>query len=216
MIRQNNSNVQDRLKAFLEHLKISNSEFGRRIGVSNAYVTSIRKSIQPDKLEKISKEFPNLNIKWLITGEGAMLQTDEGPVCEEKNVIRYWRDIEATGGGLVSFDDIKSDYTSYVLPDFRDCTDAVNIVGESMEPLYKSGSIILLKEWTENFIDYGNPYLIITKNGNRMVKILRSVDGRPDVVRCESKNPDYDPFDIEKADILRLYVVKGSISKNVM
>ena len=67
-------NIKGRLSAYLRSKGINNSEFGRSIGVSNAYISSIRKSIQPDKVEKIANTFPDLNMKWLLTGEGNMLE----------------------------------------------------------------------------------------------------------------------------------------------
>ena len=65
--------VKDRLIAYLALKKISKAEFGRIIGVSSAYVTSMRKSIQPDKLDRIKSNFSDINIQWLLTGEGEML-----------------------------------------------------------------------------------------------------------------------------------------------
>lgn len=62
------STVKERLKSYLSANNISMAEFGRRIGVSSAYITSMRKSIQPDKVEKIKEEFPDLDIDWLLTG----------------------------------------------------------------------------------------------------------------------------------------------------
>lgn len=66
--------VKDRLIAYLKSKGISNTEFGRRIGVSSAYISSMRKSLQPDKAEKIAAAFPDLNLGWLLTGEGEMLK----------------------------------------------------------------------------------------------------------------------------------------------
>ena len=84
-----------------------------------------------------------------------------------------------------------------------------------MSPLYKNGQIIILKQWTESFIDYGNVYLIITRKGNRMVKYLRQGSDSAHVL-CVSENKDYDSFEIDKEDILQLFIVKGAISKNTM
>ena len=66
--------IKERLTAYLRYKGINKSEFGRIIGVSNAYISSIRKYIQPDKAGKIASSFPDLNIVWLITGEGEMLK----------------------------------------------------------------------------------------------------------------------------------------------
>lgn len=66
--------IKERLSAYLQYKGINKSEFGRIIGVSSSYISSMRKSIQPDKAEKIASSFPDLNIAWLMTGEGEMLR----------------------------------------------------------------------------------------------------------------------------------------------
>lgn len=68
------TNIKNRLEFYLKSKRISKAEFGRRIDVSNAYITSIKKSVSPEKLQKIKCEFPDLNIDWLMTGEGEMIK----------------------------------------------------------------------------------------------------------------------------------------------
>lgn len=67
------STVKERLIKYLTEKRISKTEFGRKIGVSNAYVASIRESIAPDKIQSIALNYPDLNIQWLLTGEGPMI-----------------------------------------------------------------------------------------------------------------------------------------------
>lgn len=69
------SAVKERLEYFLKLKKISKTEFGKRIGVSASYVTGIRKSLAQEKISSIVREWPDLNIEWLLTGEGEMLKT---------------------------------------------------------------------------------------------------------------------------------------------
>ena len=211
-------NVKERLISYLKVKGVNNSEFGRSIGVSAAFVSSIRSSIGQDKLTKISAMYPDLNIEWLLTGIGSMLNDSKGSISTERlqNQIRYWVDIDATGGGIELFNDNDTKrFIDISIPEFKDCTDAVNLYGDSMSPLYKNGQIIILKQWTESFIDYGNVYLVITKKGNRMVKYLRQGSDNSRVL-CVSENKDYDSFEIDKEDILQLFIVKGAISKNTM
>lgn len=66
--------VKQRLKEYIKTKKISTREFCRVIGVSETYVNSIRTSIQPEKLIKITHAFPDLNTEWLLTGEGEMFK----------------------------------------------------------------------------------------------------------------------------------------------
>ena len=200
---------------YLKEKNISQADFAIGIGASTGYVNAIAKTIGSDKLAIIREKFPDLNIGWLLTGEGEMLK-EATDVTIPSHRIRYWVDVDATAGGVTQFDDMmSSQYIDLAIPEFRDCTDAVNLYGDSMLPLYKSGQIIILKEWKESFIDYGNVYLVITKKGNRMVKYLRKGTDA-DHVLCVSENKEFDSFEILMDDILRLYLVKGSIAKNTL
>lgn len=213
--------VKDRILQFCNAVGVRPGRFERECGLSNGYLSKLRNEPSRDKIGVIASTYPNLNIDWLLTGEGSMLKESSAVEGEKvrqasRRPIRYWTDVDATGGGVQLFDDtLTNEYIDISIPEFRDCTDAVNIYGDSMAPLYKSGQIIILKEWTENFIDFGNVYLVITRNGNRMVKYLKKAQDDAHVL-CVSENPEFDPFEIEKASILKLFIVKGSISKNVL
>lgn len=77
--------VKYRLEQFLKNRGIKKTEFAKAIGVSNSYITSMRKSIQPDKLEKINYSYPDLNMSWLLYGEGTMLrdrETESAPAAK--------------------------------------------------------------------------------------------------------------------------------------
>jgi len=76
-------NVKERLMEFVEHLKITASEFQMSIGVSTGYIGSIRKSIGIDILEQISNVYPQLNLEWLMTGKGSMIKSDQKSVASD-------------------------------------------------------------------------------------------------------------------------------------
>ena len=65
--------TKERLKLFIQTQNLSISEFEKSIKVSNGYVNSITKSIQPDKLSLIVDKYPLINIYWLLLGKGDML-----------------------------------------------------------------------------------------------------------------------------------------------
>ncbi|OAV68698.1 hypothetical protein Barb6XT_00873 [Bacteroidales bacterium Barb6XT] len=71
------SNVKERLLRFIKEKDINTSEFERKIGVSSGYVKNISKSIQPHVLEKIAKEFPDLNIEWMLINLGDMIRNSQ-------------------------------------------------------------------------------------------------------------------------------------------
>lgn len=85
-----------RLKEFIDYKSISLNSFDVSIGASNGYIGRMIKnnaSIGSDVIEKISCVFPELNLIWLITGEGDMtrmqniIQGDRNPVGNNSGTI---------------------------------------------------------------------------------------------------------------------------------
>lgn len=68
------NDVRLRLKSFLKYKKLSQRDFADLIGVSTGYVNAISKGIGQEKIYIIKEKLPDLNIDWLITGEGQMLK----------------------------------------------------------------------------------------------------------------------------------------------
>lgn len=97
--------VKQRLIDFLDLKKISKSEFGRAINVSAAYVTSIRKSIDPEKLQSIALKYPDLNLDWLLTGEGQMLKSGR-----QKVVYKLKNEAEDVGDVVDKYQNQNNDF----------------------------------------------------------------------------------------------------------
>lgn len=72
--------VKGRLIEFIKFKGISIRQFCKEVGLSSGYVTSMRNSLQPDKLHKIMVKFPDLNPTWLMCGEGEMLRAGENVI----------------------------------------------------------------------------------------------------------------------------------------
>lgn len=70
----------DRLIQFIEYAGLSARQFDLSIGASNGYTLRMKKnhaSIGSDVIETIIKTYPQLNLIWLMTGEGEMLNPDK-------------------------------------------------------------------------------------------------------------------------------------------
>lgn len=62
MVKEKRTNpVKERLKEFIASLGISEREFCRKIGVSSAYVESIKQSVSPKVMQTIGIHYPELN-----------------------------------------------------------------------------------------------------------------------------------------------------------
>ena len=67
--------VKERLIRFIKSIRFTQKEFCDSIGVCRSYVSTIRQSLAPEKLSAISAQYPELNIEWLLTGKGEMLNS---------------------------------------------------------------------------------------------------------------------------------------------
>ena len=205
--------IKARLTAYLRYKGINKSEFGRIIGVSNAYISSIRKSIQPDKAEKIALSFPDLNIAWLMTGEGEMIKSNTGQDFDDKpqedvhGTVVPLLPILAHGGKLTDFECSISRYECEKVVSPIDGVDlAITISGDSMAPEYPSGSSVLIKKVNEKaFIEWGKVYVLDTCNGS-IIKQLMPHDN-PSYVKCVSLNSVYPPFDLSLSYVHAIYRV---------
>ena len=89
--------VKERLTKYAKHKGMSNRSFSLSIGMSENYISSMRKSIQPDVVNNIALQYPDLNVEWLITGEGEMLKTGNIHVVGDGNLSNTG----ITGGDVI-------------------------------------------------------------------------------------------------------------------
>ena len=66
-------NFKDRLLQWIDYKNLSVSAFERRCGMSTGYVANLKPNANSKKLNEISSAFPDLNMEWLKTGEGHMV-----------------------------------------------------------------------------------------------------------------------------------------------
>ena len=75
----------DRLTQFIKYAGLSARQFDLSIGAGNGYTLRMKKnhaSIGSDVIETIIRTYPQLNLVWLMTGEGEMIKK----VAESKSL----------------------------------------------------------------------------------------------------------------------------------
>lgn len=75
--------TKDRLKAYLWEKRISQAKFAESIGASITYVNNIRKGLGAYE-GKIREVYPDLNITWVITGDGEMINASAQTTIAER------------------------------------------------------------------------------------------------------------------------------------
>ena len=221
----------ERISQFIEKEGISVRKFEDTIGASNGVIRrAIRNKtdIQSKWITSVLENYPQLNSLWLLTGKGVMMKSEsiknieivgegilDNAEKQRKGVIRYY-DVDASASPIEMFNSGSSvEYKDLIIPGFEDCEIALNIWGDSMEPKLCKGEMIICKLWQESFIEFGFVYLIETKTGHRMIKYVQSGQS-VDTISCVSENKFYQPFELEKDDILKLYVVKGHLERSML
>ena len=207
--------VKDRLIQFIEYLGLSKNRFEEVCGLSKRYVSNISVSIQPDKIKKISLNFPQLNTGWLLTGEGSMLKGEF-----RKKIPLY--DVESIGGhnDIVADTDTPAGHVAEWIDAgdwFPGATAAIRHYGDSMVE-YPSGSILALKRVEDTSLLINGRNYVIETSEFRITKQLQD-DG--DCIMAYSSNretyPDgrqiHAPIRIPKTAIRHIDLVLGCVLK---
>ncbi len=87
----------DRLMEFIRYAGLSARQFDMSIGASNGYILRMQKnnaSIGSDVIENIIKTYPQLDVVWLLTGEGAMLKGPKPESLIEFNALPRAKQLE--------------------------------------------------------------------------------------------------------------------------
>ena len=66
--------MKERLIEFLGHLGIGQNKFAQNVGLSSGFVNNLGEGINLKSLQKILTTYPQLNERWLLTGEGNMIR----------------------------------------------------------------------------------------------------------------------------------------------
>lgn len=222
--------VASKLTNFFKDKGLSQKDVAELMGTSSAYINAIlnnRKDVGKKQAAKMGNLF-GLSASWLLTGEGEMFTATDAPKSllakDDKDgvapsnfhEITYFPNVDGSMGGVQFMDNSAETREVIVIPGYSDCKLAINAYGDSMHPLIKSGQIVLMAEWQESFIDWGKIYLVVTKSGYRAIKrLFPGSDGEH--ITCKSENEtSHPPFEVERADILKIFIVKGWICRDVI
>ncbi|MCH5334540.1 MAG: helix-turn-helix domain-containing protein [Alistipes sp.] len=221
----------ERLKLIRRELDMSQEKMAQYFGIGKAALSMIetgKTGISTRNKNVLVQEF-DVNIDWLETGEGNMFTTSPDMMkpylrrtdttVPRQCVPLY--SIEGTAGLVPLFTDKeKARPVNYIhIPNLPKCDGAINVVGDSMYPLLKSGDIVLYKQLHDiNDIFWGDMYLLsLDMDGEEYitVKYIQKSD-REGYVKLVSQNPHHADKEIAVERIRALALVKASIRMNSM
>lgn len=216
-------NITDRITQYLSHKGISKYRFYKETGLSNGFLDK-NTSIGADKCEIIYSHYKDINIEWLITGNGEMFRRDKNGSPESSS--KSYEIIYNNSIPLIPVDAIagfvKSDCTvmasdivdRYVIPEFKEknADYLIRVSGSSMYPKYSNGDILACRTIADiTFFQWGKVYVLDSEQGP-LVKRIFPCNNDEQYLECRSDNSEsYPPFRILKSSIRRVALVVGVI-----
>ena len=221
--------IVDRIKLFREYLGIGQTAFEVNIGVARGYFSNV-KTLGSDRILRIHTKYPELNIEWLVTGNGEMIKNaereqktieiSESAISETKRKGALIYDIDATcglSGRDIEFTDEKV-IGSIDAPEINSDSKIIFATGDSMLPLIASGDrVVIRKIESWDYFNYGQVYLIITNEYRLIKRVRRHPKDADNLILLRSENPNYDDIDLPKREIIHLFIVENILSiKNIL
>ena len=195
--------------------RMSQKELAEKMNLAVATISSYEVNNSQPNIEKLIhlSKLLGASIDVIVGNSGYPTKHINISTSTHLKTMLYY-DIEASAGNTSMFETwMDSECKEISVPGFGDCDFALNVWGDSMFPRLHNGSIAICKEWKQSFIEYRHIYLIITSENHRMIKYI-TAGSSDETITCESENKFYPPFEIRRDEILKLYVVKGSIERS--
>lgn len=232
--------VNERVNFLVNTLKEGNkSAFAKDIGVGGGVIQDIvgGRLNKPsfDVLNKIVNAYPQIDIPWLVTGEGQPFKTESGMVEKTHTNMQVYNNGKdktvdhqqiplynlMAAAGLVTLYNSNQYILDYIsIPNLPKCDGAVYVAGDSMYPLLKSGDIVIFRKVSDmqDGIFYGEMHVVeylMSDDYITTVKFVQKSD-KDGYIRLVSENRHHQPKDIPLSKVKGLAVVKASIRINAM
>ena len=146
-----------------------------------------------------------------------MLELVDGPAFPGERQRVPFYDMDVTAGIVEAYPDTETPAYSINFAPVNDCTAALPVYGESMEPGIRSGDIVFVRELhNRTTLQWGEIYLVVTDETCDNMRTIKRVYPHPDgqhyILRAD--NPMYKGDTvIPVASVLKIFIVKGHFAR---
>ncbi|MGK7391608.1 MAG: XRE family transcriptional regulator [Candidatus Cyclobacteriaceae bacterium M2_1C_046] len=214
---------RQRITMLRQLLKLSQTEFSRKIGISQGALSQIesgRSRLSMETLKNLSKAF-NVNCNWIVSGKGDIFikqeKTDGKNSNKRKGIPLV--DVNARAGYIKGYKNINYINTldTYDIPGFKNGGSyrMFEIEGESMVPTLFPSEIVIAKQKEIKNLESDKLSVILTKKALIAKRAKRSAESK-DKVKVISDNPEFSNFNISLQDIVETWEIQGKISKKLL
>ncbi len=170
-------------------------------------------------LDLIYEKCVDIDLNWLLTGEGNMLRTES----EKENIpVAHPSDSPMEGIPLIPISAMAGAFTGeqsvleyecerFVVPTFKGAEFLISVKGSSMYPKYNSGDIVACKRlpMDDIFFQWNKVYVLDTDQGPLIKRVKPGSD--KEHVLIVSDNEHYEPFELPLDRIYHVALVIGVI-----
>ena len=213
--------TKERILHYIECKNIPKSKFYNDLGIKRGLLDSdkLKASVTDVVIAKILAIYKDLNINWLLTGEGNMLRTES----EKENIpVAHPSDSPTEGIPLIPISAMAGAFTGeqsvleyecerFVVPTFKGAEFLISVKGSSMYPKYNSGDIVACKRlpMDDIFFQWNKVYVLDTDQGPLIKRVKPGSD--KEHVLIVSDNEHYEPFELPLNRIYHVALVIGVI-----
>lgn len=190
--------MNERLKILRKSLGLTQTEFGKRIGMTMQGIQKWEKGKskpQQSTIKALISTF-NVNPDWLLNGTGEMFIGDASRQQEVSDIISipYYPEVSAAAGsGALVYDEntVKNIKISSAIINIKtgDKVCFINATGNSMQPVIDDRDLLLVDLTHKDFIDEG--IYVVRLENTLLVKRLQKI---PNGIVLISDNPQYAPI----------------------
>ena len=188
--------MNERLKRLRKSMNLTQTEFGKRIGVTMQGIQKWEKGKskpQQSTIKALISTF-NVNPDWLLNGTGEMFLDNANNKQEQSDIISipYYPEVSAAAGsGALVYDEnsVKHLQISSAIINIStgDNVCLINATGNSMQPVIDDRDLLLVDLTHKNFIDEG--IYVVRLENTLLVKRLQKI---PNGIVLISDNPQYE------------------------
>ena len=215
----NQAAEKKRVTKLRELLNLSQTEFSRKIGVSQGALSQIENGhsrLSMETLISLVKAF-NVNCNWLVNGNGDIFINEEPDSEESHSKGIQLVDADASAGYVSGYNqpDFLGTLDSYMIPGFKNEQNLrlFEIEGDSMVPTLFPSDLVIAKKNKLPQIKSNTLVVLLTKQ-KLMAKRLKKSD--KNTVRLLSDNPNHADKSYSIDDIVEVWQIQGKITKHLL
>lgn len=211
------TSIKERIKLLANQYGYSIRKFEEycQLGRGNISNMADEGAIGSDKLSKIIDNFPEISIRWLLTGQGDMLNKNNtfhvATAAKTPSAGIPLIPISAMAGfGTGDTQVLEYECERFVIPTFHEAEFLIQVKGSSMYPKYSSGDIVACKKLPiDTFFQWNKVYVLDTVQGALIKRIKKA--SNDDNLLIVSDNPKYEPFELKRSEIRSVAIVIGVV-----